>query len=131
MSDSNGTLLEFCPKCQTLLITEKDDTEVLLKCNNCEYTKEITTRHTIHSNKHKDDHANRVIPYSTIYDDAVKRTTRVICKNSDCPSLNLERWGTVTENGIKVEPNVIVSTVYDPDKIATYICRICGHIFRP
>jgi len=86
----------------------------------------------IHSNKHKAGaHTTKQVPYATVYDDAVTRTTRIKCRNEDCASLDPGKWGSTTERGFKVEPSVLVATAYDPDRIATYICRICGHIFRP
>jgi len=132
MSQQSKTLLEFCPKCQTLLSTEKDEADVLLKCSNCDYTRPISGLHMIHSNKHKAGaHTTKQVPYATVYDDAVTRTTRIKCRNEDCASLDPGKWGSTTERGFKVEPSVLVATAYDPDRIATYICRICGHIFRP
>lgn len=128
---NQSSMLEFCPKCQTLLLTEKEDADVMLKCPNCDYKKDIKGRHVIHTNKYKDQTSSRQVPYATIYDDAIKRTTRVKCNNTECPSLDTEQWGTRTDRGIMVEPNVIVSTVYDADRVATYICRVCGQIFRP
>lgn len=131
MSQKDNKLLEFCPKCLTLLLTEKDESDVFLKCPNCEYRREIDGRHLIHSNKFKDDRTTRQVPFCTIYDNAVKRTTRVPCRNKDCPSLDREKWGTDTDRGIKVEPNVMIANVYDINRVATYICRICRHVFRP
>jgi DNA-directed RNA polymerase subunit M/transcription elongation factor TFIIS len=132
MSQQEDKLLEFCQKCQTLLLTKKDEAgAVLLKCPNCEYYREINGRHIIHSNKFKDDRSTKQVPYCTIYDSAVKRTTRISCKNNECPSLDEEQWGTETDRGIRVEPNVMIATVYDADRVSTYICRICGLVFRP
>lgn len=131
MPQKDNKLLEFCPKCQTLLLTEKDESDVFLKCPNCQYHRDIDGLHLIHSNKFKDDRSTRQVPFSTIYDNAVKRTTRVPCRNADCPSLDKDKWGTDTERGIKVEPNVMIATVYDVNRVATYICRICGDVFRP
>lgn len=128
---AENTLLEFCPKCQTLLQAEKDDTKVLMKCSNCVYSKDIEGRHIIHSNKIKDDHTNQQVPFATIYDSAIKRTTRVKCRNTNCDSNNPKKWGSVTDRGFKVEPNVMIATVYDANRVATYVCRICGKIFRP
>lgn len=124
-------LLEFCPKCQTLLLTAKDENNVLLQCPNCVYYREIDGRHLIHSNKFRDDHSTEQVPYCTIFDSAVKRTTRVPCTNASCPSLDIDQWGSETDRGIKVQPDVMIATVYDANRIATYICRICGHVFRP
>jgi DNA-directed RNA polymerase subunit M/transcription elongation factor TFIIS len=130
MSKDN-TLLEFCPKCQTLLLTEKYENDVLLKCPNCEYSRPIAGLHTIHSNKFKGSGTTTNVPFATIYDSAVKRTTRVPCQNTTCPSLDQTRWGSNTDRGIKVEPNVMISTIYNADRITTYICRVCGKIFGP
>jgi DNA-directed RNA polymerase subunit M/transcription elongation factor TFIIS len=123
----------FCPDCQTLLSTNKDDAEgsVLLKCPNCNFSRPIETLHIIHSNTFKDDHGTQHIPYATIFDPAVKRTTRVPCSDSECPTRDPAKWGTFNERGIKVEPSVLIATVYDPNRLATYVCRICGNIFKP
>jgi DNA-directed RNA polymerase subunit M/transcription elongation factor TFIIS len=130
MSDNN--LLEFCPACHTLLVTEKDsNTGVVLKCSNCDYSREILGRHLIHSNKFKDDRTTKHVPFCTIFDSAVKRSSRIVCQNAACPSRDPNRWGQDTDQGIKVEPNVMIASVYSADRTATYICRICHEIFRP
>jgi len=129
---SNNSLLNFCPECMTLLLTKKtSDDEVHLKCPNCEYSSPITKLHIIHSNKFTDDQSTQLVPYATIFDDSVKRTTRVRCRNESCATINPDNWGDVNDRGIKVEPNVIIATVYDANRIATYICRVCGMIFKP
>lgn len=132
MSMSTNKLLEFCPDCHTLLITEKNsESGVVLKCSNCAYSREITGSHMIHSNKIRGDNTTKYVPFCAIYDSAVKRSTRIRCYNKECPSHNPEMWGQETEQGIKIEPNVMITSVYSDDRIATYICRICHEIFRP
>lgn len=133
--------VEFCPKCKTLLETKKQaEGAVTLKCTNCDYTSNITGRHMIRSKIYKDEHTATKIPYATIYDPAIRHTTRIKCLNERCPSLDSNNWGKtlselnvpdLVDRGFKVEPKVMISTVYDTDRVATYICCICGYTFRP
>jgi DNA-directed RNA polymerase subunit M/transcription elongation factor TFIIS len=124
-------MIHFCQKCFTLLETKKQGDNIVLKCSNCDYFETIEATHIIHSKNYKEERSKVSIPSSTIYDVAVRRTTKVKCLNESCPSLKPENWGSRTSTGFVVEPNVMISTVYDSDRVCTYICRICGQAFRP
>lgn len=128
----SASQLSFCPDCQTLLQTERDTT-VVHKCPNCTYETEIKGLHLIHNIKFKETGSVvSHIPTSTVHDAAVKRTTRVQCKNAECPSLDIQQWGNISlTHGFKIEPNTMIINYNDPNRISTYICRICDHIFRP
>ena len=122
--------LAFCPHCQSLLLTEREE-EVFLKCPTCTYTGKLGGLHLLHGNRLKDSGLTTQLPYTTIFDSTTKRTTRVSCLNASCPSLDPAKWGTKTETGIVVQPDVIMINYTDPDRVSTYICRVCGHVFRP
>ena len=66
-----------------------------------------------------------------IFDSAVKRTAKVICTNTECQTLNPDMWGQLTQRGIRIQPDTQVINFQDPDRVSTYVCRICGNIFRP
>ena len=125
--------LSFCPNCQTLLDTERDE-KVYLKCPSCSYTQDLKVGHLLHSNKltTKGQPSGTIeLPYAMIFDSAVKRTTKVKCVSSECLSNVLSKWGTFTDRGILIQPDTMVINFQDPDRISTYICRVCGNIFRP
>ena len=122
--------LSFCPDCQSLLTTESDE-KVYLKCPSCAYVKDLEGCHLLHSNRIKDSALSNHLPYTTIYDATIKRSTKVRCINGQCPSLDPTQWGQPLDNGIIVQPDVMLMNYNDPDRISTYICRVCGQVFRP
>jgi len=123
---------QFCPECHTLLLTEVDEEtkSVHLKCPNCVYKQEITGQHMLYSMRLQGGAASHV-PYGTIFDSAVKRSARVACRNEACPSLDPEQRGRVNDAGIVIQPDVVIINYNDPEeRRSTYICRICGTMFR-
>lgn len=124
--------LLFCPNCQTLLDTERSDT-VFLKCPSCDYTKELTEGHLLHSNKltKSTDAVTAELPFAMIYDRAVKRSTKVKCPAVDCASNDSTQWGKYTDNGVRIQPETMLINYQDPDRVSTYVCRVCANIYRP
>lgn len=123
--------LSFCPKCETLMTTQKEDDQVYQMCSTCEYKEVMNECHMIRSTELKTQRTGTTLPFAMIYDDAVQRSTKVMCSFVDCPSHDPSRWGELTERNIRIQPDVMVTNYTDPDRVSTYVCRICGTVFRP
>jgi DNA-directed RNA polymerase subunit M/transcription elongation factor TFIIS len=120
----------FCPTCKALLVTDNEG-EVSKKCPICSFTRPIEQRHLLRSNKFK-DHGNAIeLPYGMLYDDAVKRSTKIACQDEECPSKDIEQWGNMTTNNIRIQPDTMIINYNDRNRVATYVCRICGLVYKP
>lgn len=121
----------FCPKCETLMTTEKEDDQVYMMCPTCSFREAMTECHMIRSTRLKTQRTGTSLPFAMIYDDAVQRSAKVRCPGIECPSRDPTQWGSLTDRNIRVQPDVMVTNYTDPDRVSTYVCRICGAVFRP
>jgi DNA-directed RNA polymerase subunit M/transcription elongation factor TFIIS len=124
--------LSFCPKCNSLLEIVKEDDEVLMKCPICTYAHNLLEGHLLRSNKLKENGNVSKLPFSMIYDDTIKHSAKIVCKEQACPSNDEEQWGNLTEDkSIRIQPDIMIINHNDPNRISTYVCRICGQVTRP
>ena len=127
--------LSFCEQCNTLLppLPELDSGDaglVKLRCTNCPYEKKVDGSHVVYSHNIKSKANVSIIDMSTIYDSAVKRTSRVSCPVLSCKANNPEFWGTLNENGIVIQPDIMVINYNDANRVSTYLCRTCGNVSK-
>ena len=124
--------LQFCKQCSTLLVSQPlvDGTTtsgVKLICTNCSYEEHVTGNHVIYSHNIKSKSDTTNIDLSTLYDSAVKRTSRIRCPLPDCKANKPELWGQINdENGIVIQPDVMVINYNDTNRVSTFLCRTCG-----
>lgn len=126
-----STHLNFCPKCGSLLNVSKDEADKIgMTCMSCDYTRDIEDCALLHVNVIEDS-SKGSLNYSMIYDSAVRRTANVVCMSEKCPSNDAKKWGTRGDNGILIQPDLMIINFNDVDRKSTYICRICGSTFQP
>lgn len=123
--------LTFCPNCGTLLdYTTNEDHGTVIQCSNCTYFERVSGQRKLRSTiYHTKGRAG--VDSSTIYDNSIKRTSKITCVNSECPSIDPTKWGSYNENGLLVQPDISVINYNSVNKINTYICRICQKMFTP
>ena len=130
--------LSFCEQCNTLLppLPELDSGDaggfigVKLRCTNCPYEKKVDGNHVVYSHNIKSKANTSSIDMATIYDSAVKRTSRVSCPVPECKANNPEHWGSLNENGIVIQPDIMVINYNDSNRVSTYLCRTCGNVSK-
>lgn len=150
MDSDSECLLNYCPNCESLLDI-RNDGDITLKCPTCDYSKPMDQgRHLVHSNKFTNQQSNVDLPYGMIFDSTVKRSAKVRCCNADCPSSDITQWGKEfyarADDGyadsdapselkwsknVRIQPDNMIINFTDPDRISTYVCRVCGSISRP
>lgn len=113
------------------MTTEKEDDQVYMMCPTCSHREVMNECHIIRSTQLKTRQASSFLPFAMIYDAAVPRSTKVKCPEASCPTQDPEQWGSLTERNIRVQPDVMITNYTDPDRVSTYVCRICGAVFRP
>ena len=129
--------LQFCKHCNTLLVSEplEDDGTstpkgVRMKCTNCSYERDVQGNHIIYSHNIKAKNNTTIIDMATLYDSAVKRTSRTRCPIPDCKANNPEYWGQLNDKGIIIQPDVMVINYSDTNRISTFLCRTCGSMSK-
>lgn len=126
MSDNHSSTLTFCPECSTLM----DFTEEKVLCSLCNYSTPMTTRKlkaTIYKSGLQTTHSP-----SVVYDNALKRTTKVPCSNPSCDTHRVVAWGTRTKDGFLIGPDMVMMNYQDPnDRINTYVCCVCKSVTLP
>jgi DNA-directed RNA polymerase subunit M/transcription elongation factor TFIIS len=113
--------IAFCPKCETHMVYKGS----LLECLSCSYVEEVKTITKLMSTVYKANASSR-IDSSTIYDPCIRRTYKIDCINTECPSNDITQWGKRTNDGILIQPDTILVNYHDKvERRNTYICRIC------
>lgn len=115
-----STILPYCPKCNSLMKYHEQKTH----CEQCEYTEDMQSgklKSTIYVSTSRSDAGDGII-----YDQALLSTSKVICANEQCPSRDINKWGTYTESGFLIQPDMAIMNYHDrSNRINTYVCRIC------
>jgi DNA-directed RNA polymerase subunit M/transcription elongation factor TFIIS len=122
-----STILPFCPKCESLMNYTKSE----LICSLCDYKEDIKSKSKLRSTVYKSDFSGSIDP-SIIYDEALRRTTKIKCTNMACPSNDIKQWGKRTAEGFLIQRDMVISNYHDrDDRVNTYVCRICKMITLP
>lgn len=121
--------MNFCVQCDTLLDYQGGQTTINV-CPNCDHHSEIEGGRKLKSTIYKSS-AVATISSATLYDPTLKRTYKLTCVNDDCPSRDPKMWGSRTENGFVVQPDVVIMNYNHVNRVNTYICTICGATFSP
>lgn len=116
--------LNFCEKCK-ILLTFRDGQMV---CSNCNLVTPIPGGTKLKTTIHNTN-TNSPIESSSVFDKGLKHRSDIMCKNQDCPSNDVKKLGTRTANGLLVQHDVVVSNFNNPDRINTYVCCVCNHVF--
>lgn len=94
-------------------------------CEQCNYKEPMKSRKlksTIYISSNRTDAGD-----SIIYDQALKSTSKVMCANKACPSRDINKWGTYTPSGFRIQPDMAIMNYNDrSNRVNTYVCRICG-----
>ena len=125
--------LRFCQTCDALQLPHTNLGKFVFKCINCETTTgeivpaTVAENITIYKNsiRQTSQQVEHLLP-SMIYDNALKHTAHIPCPNSTCLSRDPAHWGELTANGVRIEPDVLVTNFLSVNKTMTGICRICG-----
>jgi DNA-directed RNA polymerase subunit M/transcription elongation factor TFIIS len=119
----------FCPKCDTLLASETEESTIKQTCPNCDYKKTLDKSMLMRVNDYSKS-AIKSMNRSMIYDSALRRTNTIDCPNPGCESLDLSKWGS-TLDGRVIQPSISLTNFFSNDRITTYICNTCGQTFNP
>jgi DNA-directed RNA polymerase subunit M/transcription elongation factor TFIIS len=127
-----ATKLHFCPKCESLLTYEAfgtgDDRVTILKCSNCTYEENLQTGHKLRTSIYGGT-LSAQITKAAIYDPSLRLSSTLICPNARCDSNNIDKLGTVNEEGHLIQPEVCITNHTSVNRENTYVCRICRSIF--
>jgi len=120
MANKTSTL-PFCPQCESLMNHAGSE----LECELCDYKETMTTKSKLRSTIYKATVVTDV-NLSVVYDQSLRRTCKVQCANASCDSNDIEKWGGYTDDGILIQPDMVIINYHDrEDRVNTYICRIC------
>lgn len=117
------SLQQFCPRCDSLFRYSNQDEQLVLKCDNCDYVEANRKKIEIDLNT-KVSSSSGTITEDIIYDPALLRTSKILCGNTSCPSLNPDNW---KEDGTNF-PELILQKKNDKDYSMLAICRWCKTI---
>lgn len=118
--------LRFCSNCDTLMDYIGSD----LKCTNCSREEPVKSKSLLNSTVYQTAVTSK-IESSTIYDPAIRRTSKMSCVNSECPTHDIGQWGMRTAEGTVIQPDCVMVSYHSKERTNTYICRICKVMFEP
>lgn len=139
---STNTILNFCDKCNNIMSyreVENSDGEKSLElhCSSCKFSKSAKNaqggplRGVILSMKHG-THLKLPLNEALQYDTTQRLTKHVSCANKDCVSNDVSKWGMLQSGGapVIIQPDVMMANYFDENRILTYICHMCGHMWK-
>ena len=122
-------MMNFCPQCNTLLHTVMEDGSMQQRCTNCSYKDTINKGRVIKATTYNST-GIKLNP-SMIYDEGLRRTSRVRCVRSDCDSNDPSKLGQIRSDGMRIQTDILLTSHTSEERVITYICRLCGCAFGP
>src|SRR3989344_6168998 len=116
------SIIQFCEGCSSLMsYREKEDSGLELYCRSCGRTTDTSISGRILNIKHKS--TTRIKPSDELHYDTTQRMTKHIdCTNPLCDSNKVELWGTIREDGLVIQPDIMLTNYFTSDRRMTYIC---------
>lgn len=123
-----ATKLHFCSKCETLLTYEVSEGLTILKCSNCSYNAPLETGQTLRTSIYGNTLSAKITK-AAIYDPSLRLSSTIKCPNSRCDSNNMDKLGTVNDEGRLIQQEVCITNHTSISRENTYVCRMCRSIF--
>lgn len=116
-----GTILNFCPKCDTLLkFFYEEGKPLMMRCYNCTFTMDAPDKITIIRNR--DDVKINTMNQDMIHDSSLINTKRLRCTCMSCPTADVNTWD-------KYDPYLKMVSYFDQDRKMNLICPHCNTIY--
>ena len=125
MSEKKNSVVNFCPKCHTLLTFQYDpptgeDRSLKLKCDNClEMTDAPKDIRVIRSHQ---DHKSADLNPEMFHDKTLMCTKRLRCTNASCNSYDPMNWD-------KYDPELKMISFNDQDRKMSLLCQHCKSVY--
>lgn len=77
---------KFCENCDNILYPEEDDDKLILQCKNCGHKEDNKDSLIVEKIYKKSADASHTNVKYVVYDNTLRRTTKVKCPNNKCKS---------------------------------------------
>ena len=114
-------IINFCPDCSTVLTYDKNEySKLILICKRCNYKTDKNVKMRFEKvNNEKSNIVSYALPtIYTKYDSTLLKTTKIECRNPDCPTNKAELSETTM-------PEIILTNKSNNNRLMDFTCTRC------